>query len=88
MLSIIPVNSLFAGDGIVCCATRWLTVAVALRRPNGSIVGALHMMCSRERGSPPVSHAMSLASENMRWRKSSLDGWGPRETPSWRSSLS
>ena len=39
MLSIIPTNSLFAGDGIVHCATRWLTVAAALRRPNGNAVG-------------------------------------------------
>ena len=47
MLLIIPTNS-FEGDEIVCCATRWLTVAAALRRPNGSTVGALHVECSRE----------------------------------------
>ena len=55
-LSIIPMNSLFAGDGIVRCATRWLTVAAALRRPNGSAVGSLRAECSgervRRRGSP------------------------------------
>ena len=39
MLSIIPMNSLFVGDRIVRCATRWLTVAAALRRPNGSAIG-------------------------------------------------
>ena len=33
MLSIIPTNSLFAGDGIVRWATRCLTIAAALRRP-------------------------------------------------------
>ena len=48
-LLIIPMNSLFAGDGIVRCATRWLTVAAALRRPNGNAVGALRAECSGER---------------------------------------
>ena len=72
MLSIIPMNSLFMGDEIVRCATRWLTVAVALRRPNGSTVRALYMECSRER---------------VRWHGSSLDDWGRRETLGWRSSL-
>ena len=66
MLSIIPMNSLFAGDRIMCCATRWLTVTTALWRPNGSAVGALHAECSRER---------------VRRCGSPLDGWGPRETP-------
>ena len=72
MLLIIPMNSLFAGDGIVRCATRWLTVAAALRRPNGNAVGAHRAECSEDR---------------VRRRRSSLDGWGPRETPGWRSSL-
>ena len=61
MLSIIPTNSLFAGDGIVRCATRWLTVIVVLWRPNGSTVGALRAECSRE---------------GVRRCGSSLDGWG------------
>jgi len=72
MLSIIPVNSLFAGDGIVRCATRWLTVAVALRRPNGSTVGALHVEYFRE---------------GVRQHGPSLDGWGPGEMPGWHSIL-
>ena len=58
-LSIIPMNSLFAGDGIVRCATRWLTVAAVLWRPNVSSIEALRVECSRER---------------VRWRGSSLDG--------------
>ena len=66
MLSIIPMNSLFVGDEIMRCATRWLTVTAALRRPNGSTVRALRAECSRER---------------VRWHGSSLDGWGLRETP-------
>ena len=48
-LSIIPTNSLFAGDGIVRCVTRWLTVTAALRRPNESAIGALHAECFGER---------------------------------------
>jgi hypothetical protein len=72
MLSIIPMNSLFVGDEIMRCAIRWLTVATVLQRLNGSAVGALHVECFRER---------------VRRRGSSLDGWGPRETPGWRSSL-
>ena len=67
-----PYNSLFEGDRIVCCATRWLTVAAALRRPNGSAIGALHAECSGER---------------VGRRGSSLDGQGPKETSSWRSDL-
>ena len=47
-LLIIPTNSLFMGDGIVRCATRWLTVVTALQRPNGSAIEALHAECSRE----------------------------------------
>ena len=66
MLLIIPMNSLFMGEEIVRCATRWLTVDAALRRLNGSAFGALRAECSRER---------------VRRRGSSLDGWGPRETP-------
>ena len=64
-LLIIPMNSLFTGDGIVRCATRWLTVAAALRRPNESAVGALHAECFGER---------------VRRCGSSLDGWSLRET--------
>ena len=65
MLSIIPTNSLFMGDEIMRYATRWLTVAVALRRPNESTVGALHV---------------GYFIERVRRRGSSLDSWGPRET--------
>ena len=60
-LLIIPTNSLLTGDGIVHCATRWLTVATALRRPNRSAVRALCVECHKER---------------VRWHGSSLDGWG------------
>ena len=65
MLSIIPRNSLFMGDGIVHCATRWLTVAVALQRPNGSVIRAL---CAEHSG------------EGVKPCGSSLDGWGLGET--------
>ena len=67
-----PHKLVVRGGRIVCCATRWLTVAAALRRPNGSAIEVLHAECSEER---------------VRRRGSSLDGWGPRETPGWRSSL-
>ena len=69
---IIPMNSLFVGDGIARCATRWLMVAAALRRTNGSAIKVLHAECSEER---------------VRQHRSSLDGWGPRETLGLRSSL-
>ena len=88
MCSITPTNSLFTGDGIIRCAIRWLTVAAALRRPNGSTVGALRTRCSGERGLLSANRATSLASEKVKWRESSLDGWGPRETLSRHSSLS
>ena len=82
MYSVIPTNSSFVGDGGVRCATRWPTVSVALRRPNGSAVGALQMRYSREKGSPPVSYAMTLANEKVRWHRSSWDGRGPKKMPS------
>ena len=63
-LSIIPTNSLFAGDGIARWATRWLTVAAALRRPNENVVEALCVERSVER---------------VRRHGASLGGWGPRE---------
>ena len=72
--SITPTNSLFTGGRTMRHATRWLTVTVALRRPNGSAIGALRMWCHGKRGSPPVSHAMSLASEKVRRHWFSLDG--------------
>jgi len=68
MCSITPMNSLSAGGETIRCATRWLTVAAALRRPNGSTVGVLYVGCFGERGSPPVSRAMSFVSEKVRWR--------------------
>ena len=71
-LSTIPTNSFFVGDGIARCATRWLAVAAVLRRPNGNTVEVLHAEHSRER---------------VRQHGSSLDGWGPRETSGWHSSL-
>jgi len=49
MLLIIPMNSLFMGNGIMPCATRWLTVVAVLRSLNGSTVGALCAECSGER---------------------------------------
>ena len=49
MLLIISMNSLFAGDGIACWATRWLTVATALRRPNKNAVEALRVERFEER---------------------------------------
>ena len=63
--SITPTNSLFMGGRTMRRATRWLTVAAALRRPNGSAVGAHRMWCSGERDPPPENHAMSLASERV-----------------------
>ena len=39
--SVIPTNSSFVGDEGVRCAARWPMVSVALRRPDGSAVGAL-----------------------------------------------
>ena len=62
-LSIIPTNSLFAGDGITRWATRWLTVAAVLQRPNGNTIEACRVERSRER---------------VRRRGASLNGWGSR----------
>ena len=53
-----PHEFMFMGGGAMRCATRWLMVVVALRRPNGI---TLCMRCSEERGSPPMSHTLSLA---------------------------
>jgi hypothetical protein len=72
ILLIIPANSLFAGDGITRCATRWRMVAVALRRPNRRAIKALRAESSKDR---------------VRQHGSSLDGWGLRGTPGWHSSL-
>ena len=69
-------------------ATRWPAVAAALRRPNGNAVGALRTWCSGERSPSPEGHAMSSSSERARRCWSSLDYWGPRETPSRCPSLS
>ena len=57
-LSIIPKNPLFAGDEIARWATRCLTVAAALRRPNGNAVEARRVERSGER---------------VMWRGASLD---------------
>ena len=80
--SVIPTNSSFVGDGGVRSATRWPMVSAALRRPNRSTVGALWMRYSEESGSPLASYVMTLANKNVRWRRSSWDGWGPRKVPS------
>ena len=71
MYSVIPMNSSFVGDGGMRYATRWQTVSAALRRPNGSAVGALRMRYSGESGSPPASCVMTLVNEKVRWRRSS-----------------
>ena len=42
-MPLFPMNPSFIGDEGVHCATRWPTVSAALRRPNGSAVGALRM---------------------------------------------
>ena len=69
--SVIPTNSSFVGDGGVCCAIRWPTVSAALRRLNGSAIGALQMRYSRENDSPLASCIMTLANEKVRWHRSS-----------------
>ena len=66
--SITPMNLLFVGGRTMRRATRWLTVAAVLWRPNESAVGALRMWCSGERNLPSENHAMSLASERVRRR--------------------
>ena len=77
-----PHELVIHGDGGVRYATRWPTVFAVLRRLDRSAVGVLWMRYSGESGSLPVSYAMTLANEKVRWRRSSRGGWGPKKTPS------
>ena len=61
--SVIPMNSSFIGDEGVRYAVRWPMVSAALRRPDGSVVGALRTRYFRESGFPPASYVMTLANE-------------------------